>query len=28
VTINEMSDEERQKWYEDYKAGFTIKETL
>ena len=26
VLINEMSDEEREKWYEDYKKGFTIKE--
>jgi hypothetical protein len=26
--INEMSDDEREKWYEDYKQGFTIKESL
>src|SRR5919107_861749 len=23
VLINEMSDDEREKWYEDYKQGFT-----
>jgi propane monooxygenase large subunit len=28
VLINEMSDDEREKWYEDYKQGFTIKESL
>jgi propane monooxygenase large subunit len=28
ILINEMSDEEREKWYEDYKQGFTIKESL
>ncbi len=28
VLINEMSDEERDKWYEDYKKGFTINNTL
>jgi propane monooxygenase large subunit len=26
VLLNEMSDDERQKWYEEYKKGFTIKE--
>jgi propane 2-monooxygenase large subunit len=28
VLINEMSDDEREKWYEEYKQGFTIKESL
>ncbi len=25
VLLNEMSDDEREKWYEEYKKGFTIK---
>ena len=28
MLINEMSDDDREKWYEDYKQGFTIKESL
>jgi hypothetical protein len=26
VLLNEMSDDEREKWFAEYKQGFTIKE--
>jgi propane monooxygenase large subunit len=26
VLLNEMSDDEREKWFAEYKKGFTIKE--